>query len=368
MSKPKKLKDGTLVVRKRIDNERVTIHGKTMLDLKTQEFAMRDAARRRRLGLHVEEPKPKMVTFGEQFDRAMAVYTGRPQSKKALEYNVKRCLGRFGDVRLDKITTYDIEAFFAGSKLAATTDANTLKGMTYVFNRAVEERFIDKNPATGANLRKPVYEAHPFESLEEVDHVVSCFDSVVHQAFVLYECSTGPRLPQELLPLKWSDQRDGLMWINRTIQDGKIEEGIGKNGTKSIRPLVQSDRALAALDLLPRPIRRDTFIWQGKRSDLMNYARWRESTWPKALEKAGVYPRSPYAMRDTFICLALMAHTPIEAVSQQTDHSISTLMTHYFKWMPGHREAMRDHLNSAWAGQSGHKAATSTTAEDTAGA
>ena len=175
------------------------------------------------------------------------------------------------------------------------------------------------------------------------------------KALVRFVCATGPR-NQEWLPIRWRDVQGNRAVITRTMQDKKVEDGVGKT-KKSIRTIVLDDRALAALDLLPRPINRDEYIFAGRNGGILNIDRWRTDHWHPALGRAGVYARTPYAMRDTFICLALQDGAPIQAVAEQTAHSIETLMDHYFKWTTGQQDALVALLNTGRSERTGQKAA-----------
>lgn len=180
---------------------------------------------------------------------------------------------------------------------------------------------------------------HPFESWDEVRAVADAI-APTYRALVLFACATGLR-PQEWQALQWNDVDTGHrnVTIRRSVQDGKIVEGVAKTRA-SLRTVLLPREALDALTGLPTPIDRTRLLFPDPAGALISLTSFsgretKPGPWRKALTDAGIEYRAPKQMRHTYATLALAAGVPIEALSRQMGHSdIATTLRHYARFSP----------------------------------
>lgn len=217
---------------------------------------------------------------------------------------------------------------------------------------AVEEGYMRKNPLHGVTI--PGAFDPPadlgFDSWKDVELIASKMSRVTDKALTLFLAATGLR-PEEAFALRWSavDTREGTGNVLSVIVDGN-EKGLGKTDA-ALRPFVLIDRAVAALNLLPRPIH-DQLIFTNTQGGPIRLDNWRRRVWNPAVENAGLPHRSPYKLRHTFATLAVEDGTPMELVAIQLGHrGTRTTEKVYGKHRKPSHDRLRDLLNAAHANE-----------------
>ena len=220
-------------------------------------------------------------------------------------------------------------------------------------NFAVETRYAESNPFRKIDKPQARESKHPFESWDEVYRVAAALERSVEKALVIFVCATGLR-PQEWRALQWRDIAPAarVLRINRTVQNGRVAEA-GKTD-EALRAVELIDRALDALDLLPRQLRREQLVFPSRAGGMIDTHSWsrqgkRPGAWTRALVAAGVEYREPRQMRHSFATLALVEGATIEWIAKQMGHKeITTTLRHYHRWLPSDRRNL-DTLNRAYA-------------------
>jgi integrase len=345
------LKDGSTRYEYRviIEGRKEYVCASTKAEVERRVAALKEKARRRRLGLPDPDERPLDLTYAALVEKALDSYPHSDQAKTALSYNLKRSKDAFGNVLVRELTTEQISAWPARLRLRQTTKRNTLKALRYALGRAVIWGYLRDNPARSVDWpNEPQYDAHPFDSWEEVRKVAAAARDPRDSALILFACATGLR-PQEWLALRWSDLRlsDRSFTVTRTVQDGVIVEASGKTRA-SLRTVLLNNFALEALNSLPTPLRHDFLVFPGKRGGIIDHAKWRRDPWRRALATAEVPYREPTGMRDTFATLHLAAGNRLEWISKQMGHSSTTVTErHYARWLRSGEDAELDRMNLA---------------------
>ena len=220
---------------------------------------------------------------------------------------------------------------------------NAVRLVTSLFNQAVSDELIQRNPARSVPATRVVKrELDPF-SRAEADAVIAKLYEVTSGLQAIYACFfefsfyTGMR-PGEAMALRWSevDTRSRTARVCRIRLYGKIQE---RTKTKTFREVLLNDQALQALEkarLLTAA--RSDYVFapegSGDRSEL--YVR--SETGPKrywllALRKLGMRHRRMYDTRHTYATMCLMSGMNPAFIAAQLGHSIQILLSTYARWI-----------------------------------
>lgn len=131
-------------------------------------------------------------------------------------------LPQFGDKRIDRIKTMDIQKYFTelGRKYSRETILKIKNIMRPVFEAAVEDCLITRNPMSSSRLeiggRETVH--HRAISKEKMDEIKQTAESLPENEKILAGllCYTGLRF-EEILGLRWDDISDGWITIKRAV-------------------------------------------------------------------------------------------------------------------------------------------------------
>jgi integrase len=341
--------DGSYKARPIIDNKKLTVRAATKREVERQLAQLKAQQQRQRLGLPDPDSRPLDITWDELCAKVLEQYPHKPQSRETLANNLARSRKEFGRVLVRDLLPENVGAWLAGLGLSTTTKRTTLKAMRYALQRGVVWEYVSTNRAKDVEMPpEPEYDACPFESWEEVHRVSAAAKQPRDKALILFASATGLR-PQEWQALQWRDLKlkARTLRVNRTMQRRQLIEHVAKT-RGSLRTVLLTDTALAALDLLPTALLRDQLVFAGKNGDVLDLPAWRRGPWKKALAAAAVTYREPYGMRDTFATLCLSDGAPLEWISEQMGHSeIDTTRRHYARWQPATDYRIVDALNRA---------------------
>lgn len=181
---------------------------------------------------------------------------------------------------------------------------NAVRLVTSLFNQAVSDELIQRNPARSIPATRVVKrELDPF-SRAEADAVIAKLYEVTSGLQAIYACFfefsfyTGMR-PGEAMALRWSeiDTRNRTARVCRIRMNGKIQE---RTKTKISREVLLNDRALQALDKARQlTAARSDYIFAPQGSGDRSELHVRSETGPKrywllALRKLGMRHRRVY--------------------------------------------------------------------------
>lgn len=316
---------------------------RTAAEANRAELEVKDAARRRRVGLKIDVGP---ITLAELVERFLTQHQIRPQSLVALRSALKHTVAAFGDVRVRELRPEEIARWNANLDLAPRTRTHALKALRQVLTAGVEWGYLDISPARPSAVKPPKQEppdVKPFESWEEVERVAG--EAREFGPLVIFACATGLR-PQEWQALQWNDVdlEQRRIQIRRTVQAGQVQP-LAKTAA-SLRTVLLSKRAVAVLQDLPIPLRAEQLLFRNRYGRLLNLHNWRRRTWHPALAAAELEDRVPYQMRHTFASLALAQGATIHDVSRQLGHTdIQTTLRYYVRFLPAADERFLEALD-----------------------
>jgi integrase len=274
---------------------------------------------------YLDVKKEYRSTFGELVDR----YTENFQHQKS--FSTKSCyFGRlkeyFGEAtRLSNITYLDCETYAnklrtrltrIGSSIRKPASINREVGLLHtMFNKAVEWDMMEQNPfAKGKSLHlKENNRRTRFLNEEEIERLlIKCECAPYLHRLVETAINTGMR-KEELLSLKWSQIRNGLIYLVETKTDSPRE--IPVNGTmKKIFKEIRKEDGLSS---------EYVFTKHGKR------IRYIGPAFKGALRRAGITDFHFNDLRHTFASHLVMKGASLKEVQELLGHTTVTMTLRY---------------------------------------
>ncbi|MDP2447651.1 site-specific integrase [Pseudomonas sp.] len=245
---------------------------------------------------------------------------------------------------VNAISAFDIRKIVVATEWASTTAKRTaLVRLRAVLRSAVNDGWLDKNPAIGIDLPiKAKRKLDPFTK-EEADTIIEhLYTTLGGERTEIYACLiefafyTGMR-PGEVRALRWDeiDETKRTARVCRIVVDGEVAERI-KN--RKPRNVLLNDRAMHALDrakVVKEKIRLKTdFIfppaqggeWMQDPDGPTGYLR-------PALAALGIRQRRLYDTRHTYATMCLMAGMNVAFIANQLGHTIEVLLSTYAEWI-----------------------------------
>ncbi len=154
----------------------------------------------------------------------------KPTTMKMYHGDEKRVFKAFGHMRMDKITSRDIQRFvselfsgsFDGKKMAVSSIKNHVKFMSAVFRYAIKNQMLSVNPCSGIVYPKDEKREREHYTLEEAQQFLDLLQKerkeyMKYVVFFTVALYTGFR-KSEILGLEWSDVdfENCLLTVNRT--------------------------------------------------------------------------------------------------------------------------------------------------------
>lgn len=222
------------------------------------------------------------------------------------------------------------------------TRNNCLTPLRRVFELAVDDEVIDRNPAEKLkNMRHQKPEVDPFSSEEAqqiIDYLYNRYGDSGERIYAIYAQFafwTGMRT-SEMLALTWNDidWNRGVAMVNKAMIRGQINK---QTKTKRSREVFLNDHALAALEEAKALTYQ--FGEQIFRSPRTGES-WLTDKPPRvvftaALKALRIRHRRAYNTRHTYATHCLMAGMNPSFVASQLGHSVIVLLTTYSRWLHG---------------------------------
>jgi integrase len=221
------------------------------------------------------------------------------------------------------------------------TRNNVLIPLRQVFEMAVDDEVIDRNPAEKIkNMKFQKAEVDPF-SPQEAEQIIRYLyaknegPELIYASYVQFAFWTGMRT-SEMLALTWNDidWNRGAVKVNKTRIRGQLNHQTKTNRTREV---LLNDRAKEAL----REAKKLTYQFgeQVFRSPRTSEA-WLTDKPPRevftaALKALGIRHRRTYNTRHTYATQCLMAGMNPAFVANQLGHSVIVLLTTYARWLNG---------------------------------
>ncbi len=281
-----------------------------------------------------------------------------------LAYRV-HLLALFGDKDIRTISRSEVKRFIY-DKLNAGLARNTVRGylapLREMFNHALEDGHLDRNPCQGVmrNIRAEHGERKGrinFLTRDEVGDLLEAFKEYfpAHSPFVLLLVRTGLRLG-EAVALEWGDIdfRDRFIEVRRTYSKGKLQTP--KSG--KWRRVDMSLQLTERLEALQRERRKETLQhgWRGMpewvftstNGAMMDSDNFRRRVWLRLLTKAGFRHMQMKDLRHTFASLLIQQGESLAYVKEQMGHhSIQVTVDIYGHLVPGGNKAAVDKLDDS---------------------
>lgn len=310
-----------------------------------------------------------------------------PSTICGYENIVNRFNEEFGQYRVDEITNIMIVKFFAKLRTKGSNKNNEKKGLSEksikniydvlfnIFECAIEDEIIYKNPLKSKNFPKPKPVKKDIIFLEEEDIKKLAQSLKTDEVDLKYQCmtrialGTGARIG-EIEALEWKDIDfiTGKIKITKTIQRiggiGMIEKSPKTDNSKrevfigeDVIELLKQHKAeqeetkksigdLWLNNIEFKDAKGKTFIknndkvftqWNGKPIYNGTFAYWLK----KFTTKHNLKAYTPHSFRHTFATLSLEEHQPINAISKTLGHSnISTTSNIYIKTTDKSKEVL----------------------------
>lgn len=220
---------------------------------------------------------------------------------------------------------------------------NAVRLVTSLFNQAVSDELIQRNPARSIPATRVVKrELDPFSRAEAGAVIAKLYEvtsglQAIYACFFEFSFYTGMR-PGEAMALRWSevDTRNRTARVCRIRIYGKIKE---RTKTKTSREVLLNDQALQALEKArPLTAARSDYVFAPEGSGDKSELYVRSETGPKrywllALRKLGMRHRRMYDTRHTYATMCLMAGMNPAFIASQLGHSVQILLSTYARWI-----------------------------------
>ena len=282
-------------------------------------------------------------TFGElaqiYLDTAQVSVNTRTEYKKTL---MKYWMPHFAIRPIDSIAATELRRLVAGIDwTSAKTRNNSLIPLRGVFDIAVEDEWIERNPAS--NIKNLKHQKPPIEPFTQ-DEVRAILGDLygrykgresIYAIYFDLAFWTGLRT-SELIALRWDD----VDFNQRTIRIDKAQSKGRLNATTKTgksREVLLNDNAYSAL------IKAKSLTYlQGEQviiSPTLGTG-WSTDKSPRkimtaCLKRLGIKHRPTYNTRHTYATVCLMAGMNPSFVANQLGHSVQVLLSTYSKWVHG---------------------------------
>ena len=205
------------------------------------------------------DQNPRFQEFGEQWFEEYAAINLRNTSYERMMSVSSRVYERFGNKRLDSISSRDIQRFLndlmlngknkrTGKPLARKSVIHHLNLISDIFNYAVQMEVLNHNPCVNIKVPKGTKKEKQIYTLEEVERILTYLDQepLIFRAFFTLELNTGLRRG-EMLGLEWKDVDwdNGIISVRRT-SNYTPSKGLYTDTTKTPK----SQRSLKLPDLV----------------------------------------------------------------------------------------------------------------------
>lgn len=244
----------------------------------------------------------------------------------------------FGDRDLRDIGMELVEAYKAQkvkAKLAPKTVNNHLGVLSIIFKKAVQWRYAEVNPVTGAGLLAVPDEPMAFWVEEQSDAFLT--EVQRHRpewhAFFLCALRTGMRLG-ELLALTWGDVdfKVNEITVRRSWSHGKLTTP--KNGKTRTLPMTPE----LALALKGHRHLKGDLVFADADGHYLDRNRVKSRFW-MGIRAAGVKEIRLHDLRHTFASQLVMAGVPLKAVQEYLGHATLEMTMRYAHLAPKEKEA-----------------------------
>lgn len=225
-----------------------------------------------------------------------------------------------------------LDALLREQRRSARGATHVVRALGLMAEDAITDEVVDVNPFRGVRVRandprvsrgpRPT-RVFPFEQLHRFAAAAGRYEPLIRTF-----ADTGLRLG-EVLPLRRSDLRDGVLHVVRTAHEGEILDGTKTDhGEAAPGRLVPCPPGLFEL-LRSMPARIDTdLLFPTPRGLLWRERNFYRDVWYPAQERSGLDVR-PHEMRHSYVSHLRAAGVDDADLAAIAGHTVLTMVTHY---------------------------------------
>ncbi|APC18125.1 site-specific integrase [Pseudomonas frederiksbergensis] len=232
---------------------------------------------------------------------------------------------------------------------SSTVKRSAIQRLTTLFETAVKDELITRNPANSIELPVKAKKAVDPFTVAEADSIVGHLYKVltgsmrIYAAYFEFAFYTGMR-PGEIAALRWDevDQEGRVANVCRIVADYKIEE---RTKTRETRRVMLNSRALNAIEVAAevgklrasqsrRHHKKSPYVFPPtKNFEFIQQASVTDKHFKAALTDLKIRARRQYNCRHTYATMCLMAGMNLGFIANQLGHSVQMLLSTYARWI-----------------------------------
>lgn len=277
------------------------------------------------------DPDAGRVTFADFAGRWLAAQTFSESSREATELRLRlHAAEHFGQCELRTIKPSVIQSWLRRLQqdLAPTYVRTVFTNVSAVFNAAVDDGLIAKNPCRASSVKLPKREQRKIEPWP-LERVAAVIDALPERYRAIGVVAAGCGLRQgEAFGLRVRDV-DFLRRQLHVEQQVKIVRSTivldrPKGGKRRTVPLPDTVAAELAEHLRRHPAEGDELVFTSREHNPINRNHFNGYTWRPALEAAGVVPgrdNGMHALRHFYASVLIDAGESVRAVADYLGHA-----------------------------------------------
>jgi integrase len=324
------------------------------------------------LGVFRQPDIPTLRRYSEQWLRLYAEVECKPATVANYRQLLRLYLyPRFGDVRLDAISRDAVKDFLATLVAGGKFSRNTLRlivcTLRVIFNAAVEDSIVDRNPAARlgrfTKSERPKFQASALTSKEALA-LLGAAGTFCPDYYPLFLTALRAGLRRgELIALKWGDLQFGeneadpnrYILVQRNHSQGEFTTPKSNKSrrvdlSRQLRSVLVElrDKRLLEAFLEGRSSIADDLIFPSKSGTVLDGANLIHYYFAPCVEKAGLRRIRFHDLRHTFGSLLIQRGASLTYVKEQMGHSsIQVTVDTYGHLIPGADIAWVDRLDQA---------------------
>lgn len=292
------------------------------------------------------------VTLGEYAPLWLETKKNRSVSTyQEYEYYVNGYLGDLGTMRLDYIRTADIQHVINAHSDAPSVCKKLLLTLRQIFDMAVNEDIIQKNPCTAVALprivkaEKRVLTSHECKLVKTADGLNERSRALIHLFY-----GTGLR-PAEIYALQWKDIDFNFKTIsvNKALnfsRRGKTEVGLPKTN-KSIRTIPLPDFVLVSLSAYGDSCKHSPTLYLfGSENGLYANRSGYDDQFYRAINALGLKGVTPYSFRHNFCTMCYNGGIDLKTTQYLMGHADTRMILEVYTHLDKKNAVMAAAINS----------------------
>lgn len=315
-------------------------------------------------GRYLDVKKDYKTTLKELLGKYKENYQDQSSYHTMKKFSLENIKAYFGeDTRLDNIKYVDLETYRNHLKQKATKH-QTIRAVAsvnremaclrHLFSKAVEWEMIERNPFDKGKTLVEKENNKRFRYLTE-NEITSLLDSCVNdytRDVVTATINTGMR-KQEVLGLKWSQIRNGFIYLSKTKTDESRQIPINDGLAELFK------------DIRKRNELRSEYVFCDKQGKPFKEIK---RSFHAALKKAGIEDFRFHDLRHTFASHFVMRGGSIKELQELLGHKSLTMTMRYAHLSQEHKKKAVNLLNGLTAPEKGncHTTVTSLNVTETA--